>query len=110
MGRETLADRKDGTTFPIHLAIGHTKLPQDDIFVGLISDILERIMIENSLRHNEEQLKSFIQNIQSVVYRCLILNAAPMHDVGKIGIPDSIIQKQGKQTEEEWPEEMERNQ
>lgn len=31
-----------------------------------------------------------------------ILNAAPMHDVGKIGIPDSIIQKPGKLTEEEW--------
>ncbi|EOQ90403.1 response regulator receiver domain protein [Leptospira yanagawae serovar Saopaulo str. Sao Paulo = ATCC 700523] len=31
-----------------------------------------------------------------------ILNAAPMHDVGKIGIPDSIIQKPGKLTDEEW--------
>ncbi|MCW7470579.1 HD domain-containing phosphohydrolase [Leptospira kanakyensis] len=31
-----------------------------------------------------------------------ILNAAPMHDVGKIGIPDQIIQKPGKLTPEEW--------
>ncbi|WP_411824125.1 HD domain-containing phosphohydrolase [Leptospira sp. 'Mane'] len=31
-----------------------------------------------------------------------ILNAAPMHDVGKIGIPDSIIQKPGKLSPEEW--------
>ncbi|MCW7459223.1 response regulator [Leptospira bandrabouensis] len=31
-----------------------------------------------------------------------ILNAAPMHDVGKIGIPDYIIQKPGKLTPEEW--------
>lgn len=31
-----------------------------------------------------------------------ILNAAPMHDVGKIGIPDHIIQKPGKLTSEEW--------
>lgn len=31
-----------------------------------------------------------------------ILNAAPMHDVGKIGIPDYIIQKPGKLTTEEW--------
>lgn len=72
IGRETIAIRKDGTTFPIRLAIGHTKLPQDDIFVGLISDISERILIEHALKDNEEQLKSFIQNIPGVVYRCLV--------------------------------------
>lgn len=32
----------------------------------------------------------------------LILNAAPMHDIGKIGIPDSIIRKPGPLTESEW--------
>ena len=32
----------------------------------------------------------------------LILNAAPMHDIGKIGIPDSILLKPGKLTEEEF--------
>ncbi|MBC9250856.1 two-component system response regulator [Pseudomonas alcaligenes] len=31
-----------------------------------------------------------------------VLNAAPMHDVGKIGIPDAILQKNGKLDNEEW--------
>ena len=31
-----------------------------------------------------------------------LLHAAPMHDVGKIGIPDAILQKPGKLTEHEW--------
>lgn len=32
----------------------------------------------------------------------ILRNAAPMHDVGKIGIPDAILQKPGKLTPEEF--------
>lgn len=32
----------------------------------------------------------------------LLLKASPMHDVGKIGIPDSVLLKPGKLTAEEW--------
>lgn len=32
----------------------------------------------------------------------MILNASPMHDVGKIGIPDGILLKPGKLTPDEW--------
>ena len=31
-----------------------------------------------------------------------VVDAAPMHDVGKVSIPDSILQKPGKLTEEEY--------
>ena len=32
----------------------------------------------------------------------LILNASPMHDIGKIGIPDAVLQKPGKFEPHEW--------
>lgn len=32
----------------------------------------------------------------------LLFNAAPMHDIGKIGIPDSVLLKPGKLDAEEW--------
>ena len=32
----------------------------------------------------------------------LLLLAAPMHDVGKIGIPDSVLLKPGKLDAKEW--------
>ena len=34
-------------------------------------------------------------------YQTLILDAAPMHDIGKLGIPDAILLKPGKLTEDE---------
>ncbi len=32
----------------------------------------------------------------------MLLNASPMHDIGKIGIPDSILMKPGKLEADEW--------
>ena len=31
-----------------------------------------------------------------------IVKAAPLHDIGKVGIPDTILQKPGSLTEDEW--------
>lgn len=31
-----------------------------------------------------------------------IVKAAPLHDIGKVGIPDAILQKPGSLTEDEW--------
>lgn len=46
-------------------------------------------LIANELGHGEE-------------WTDLIFNAAPMHDIGKIGIPDRILLKPGKLDGDEW--------
>lgn len=43
-----------------------------------------------------EKLDLSAEEVQNILY------AAPMHDVGKIGIPDSILMKPGKLTDEEF--------
>lgn len=32
----------------------------------------------------------------------LLYSASPMHDIGKVGIPDEVLKKPGKLTDEEW--------
>ena len=43
-----------------------------------------------------EELGLAAKDVQNIFY------AAPMHDIGKIGIPDTILMKQGKLTDEEF--------
>ena len=51
-----------------------------------------------------EEIKSqgLYPSIMTKDFEDKMLNAAPMHDVGKISIPDTILQKPGKLTDEEY--------
>lgn len=49
IGREAVAQRKDGTVFPIDLSVGEVKLPKGRIFTGIIRDLSERKQLEEKL-------------------------------------------------------------
>nr|WP_075090156.1 PAS domain S-box protein [Verrucomicrobium spinosum] len=49
IGRETLAQRKDGTIFPMDLSVGEVKLPRGRIFAGIIRDITDRKELEQQI-------------------------------------------------------------
>lgn len=42
------------------------------------------------------------ESILSDRYIDLLTRSAPLHDIGKVGIPDQILRKPGKLTDEEW--------
>ena len=82
MGFATLVENKDDSTG------GHIRRTTE--YVKLLSgELRKRGIYKNILT------KDYINNL---------LLAAPMHDIGKISIPDAILQKPGKLTDEEFSE------
>lgn len=55
IGREVVAQRKNGTVFPIDLSVGEVKLPHSRIFTGIIRDLSERKMLEDKLLSISEE-------------------------------------------------------
>ncbi len=54
----------------------------------------------------EELQKVLVYLLNLLVFQIkdcdLLMTASPMHDLGKIGIPDAVLNKPGKLTAEEW--------
>jgi PAS domain S-box-containing protein len=54
IGRQVEAQRKDGTTFPMELAVGEVKLGETHIFTGFIRDLTTRVKMEQDLRQAQK--------------------------------------------------------
>ncbi|MGN0678724.1 MAG: HD domain-containing phosphohydrolase [Oscillospiraceae bacterium] len=57
-------------------------------YVELIAEELKRMGVYKNVL-----TKDYVDNL---------INAAPMHDIGKIAVPDAVLQKPGKLTDEEY--------
>ena len=54
IGREVQGLRKDGTVFPLHLAIGEINRGDETVYVGTIHDLTERTEREEIIRHAQK--------------------------------------------------------
>lgn len=80
MGFATLVENKDGSTG------GHVK--RTTAYVKLLAEELQK--------------RGYYKDILTKDYMKNMSLAAPMHDIGKIAVPDVILQKPGKLTDEEF--------
>jgi two-component system CheB/CheR fusion protein len=55
-GREVLGRRKDGSTFPMELAVSEFHIEDRRYFTGIVRDITERKQLESELRERVEEL------------------------------------------------------
>lgn len=67
--QEVVGKRRDGTQFPIRLAIGKGALPSHSLYVGFVTDISERHRMQRELEEREQQFHTLIDNIPGVTFR-----------------------------------------
>ena len=67
IGREVAGRRKDGSTFPMELAVAEFQLGDKRYFKGIVHDVSERKRAERSLRESEARLRSIIEQLPAGV-------------------------------------------
>src|SRR3954471_15359410 len=61
-GREVTGQRRDGTTFPLHLSVGETEVGGEQKFTGIIHDLSSGVTLEERLRASEARWRSVIDS------------------------------------------------
>ncbi len=67
IGREVAGRRKDGSVFPMDLAVGEAEVDGERIFVGIIRDITDRKADEAALRESELRLRSILDTVPDAI-------------------------------------------
>lgn len=67
IGREVIAQKKDGTTFPIDLAVSEVPIRNSTLFTGIVRDMTDRRRIEDELRRERLFADDLIETANAIV-------------------------------------------
>ena len=76
--RDVTALHKSGQEVPVRVGVGHTRVNHKHYFIAFISDISERMKMEQALRESEAKFRSFFSNVPGIAFRCLNEPSWPM--------------------------------
>lgn len=122
---------KDGTSYYVESTIVPILNENDEIieYLGIRHDVTEIIMLHEEFESTQKEIiykmgeigesrsKETGNHVKRVAHYSrllallsglskknanLLYTASPMHDIGKVAIPDNILKKPGKLTDEEW--------
>jgi PAS domain S-box-containing protein len=62
IGREVTGRRRDGTVFPLHLAVGEMSVSGERKFTGMVHDLSAREQLDQQLRASEGRWRSIVRS------------------------------------------------
>jgi PAS domain S-box-containing protein len=104
IGREAVAQRKDGTTFPIDLAVSETQVGGRRLFTGLVHDISQRKQAEERQARLIHELESANEELKNFAYVVSHDLKAPLRAIGSLA--DWISTDQMEKLDDEGKEHL----
>ncbi|MCR9102003.1 MAG: PAS domain S-box protein [bacterium] len=67
IGREVMAQRKDGSQFPIRLSISEVKMGERRLFTGIVHDLTQQKTAESALQKEKERAQRYLNIANTII-------------------------------------------
>jgi len=93
MARYFTGQRKDGSEFPVEIALSFVKQEGENLMLALLTDVTQRVAFEKKLKKSEQLYRSVVEDLTDLISRC-------RPDGTRLFVNDAYCNYHGKSREE----------